>query len=59
MVIRTVQFLAIIVSALTLIPAGAHLAALPNKIDLPQAEYFTVQESTEDGPLSGRYGHLR
>lgn len=43
MVIRTVQFLTIIVSALTLIPAGAHLAALPNKIDLPQAEYFTVQ----------------
>lgn len=43
MAIRTIQFLAIIVTALTLIPAGAHLAALPNKIGLSQADYFTVQ----------------
>jgi len=41
--VKLVQFLAIIFSALALIPSGAHLAALPNKIDLPQAEYFTVQ----------------
>jgi len=43
MTIRTIQFLAIIVSALALIPAGAHLAALPNKINMPQSAYFTVQ----------------
>ncbi len=43
MTVKTVQFLAILVVALALIPAGAHLAALPNKIALPQAEYFTVQ----------------
>lgn len=43
MTLRLVQFLAILISALALIPSGAHLAALPNKIDLPQAEYFTVQ----------------
>lgn len=43
MTIRIVQFLAIVLTALALIPAGAHLAALPNKIALPQAAYFTVQ----------------
>ena len=43
MTVRIVQFLAIVISALALIPSGAHLAALPNKISLPQAEYFTVQ----------------
>lgn len=43
MTIRLVQFFAIIIGALALVPAGAHLAALPNKIALPQAEYFTVQ----------------
>ena len=43
MAVRIVQFLAIVVSALALVPAGAHLAALPNKIGLLEADYFTVQ----------------
>jgi hypothetical protein len=43
MTVRTVQFLAIVIGALALIPSGAHLAALLNKIALPQSEYFTVQ----------------
>jgi len=43
MTLRTIQLLAILVSALALIPSGAHLAALPNKIGMAQAEYFTVQ----------------
>ncbi|AJD42635.1 hypothetical protein RGR602_CH03326 [Rhizobium gallicum bv. gallicum R602sp] len=43
MKVRIVQFLAIIIGALALIPSGAHLAALPNKIGLPQTAYFTVQ----------------
>ncbi|MCZ0733698.1 DUF1772 domain-containing protein [Phreatobacter sp. AB_2022a] len=43
MTVRIVQFLAIVASALALVPAGAHLAALPNKIGLPEADYFTVQ----------------
>jgi hypothetical protein len=43
MTVRTVQFLAIVIAALALIPSGAHLAALPNKITMPQTEYFTVQ----------------
>lgn len=43
MTTRTIQFFAVIIAALALIPSGAHLAALPNKIGLPQAEYFIVQ----------------
>lgn len=43
MTIRIIQFLAIVISALALIPAGAHLAALPNKIAMSQADYFIVQ----------------
>ncbi len=42
--IRTIQFLALVLTALALVPAGAHLAVLPNKIDLPQEAYFTVQD---------------
>ena len=43
MALRAVQFLAIVLSALALVPAGAHLAELPNKIDLDQEAYFVVQ----------------
>jgi hypothetical protein len=38
------RFLAIIVTAIALVPAGAHLFALPNKIGLPQDQYFVVQQ---------------
>jgi hypothetical protein len=38
-----VQFLAIVLIALALVPGGAHLLELPNKIGLPQEQYFTVQ----------------
>ena len=41
---RTVaQFLAIVLTALALVPAGAHLSELPNKIGLAQDDYFVVQ----------------
>ncbi len=43
MPIRIIQFLAVVISAIALIPAGAHLAALPNKIAMPVADYFIVQ----------------
>jgi hypothetical protein len=43
MTVRVIQFLAIIATALALIPAGAHLAALPNKIGMPKDDYFIVQ----------------
>ena len=41
--LRLAPFAAIILTALALVPAGAHLLALPNKIGLPQTEYFVVQ----------------
>ena len=37
------RFAAVILTALALVPAGAHLAALPNKIGLAEEAYFTVQ----------------
>jgi hypothetical protein len=38
-----VRLLAIVLTALALVPGGAHLFALVNKIDLPRDQYFTVQ----------------
>ena len=43
MALRLVQFLAIALTALALVPVGAHFFELPNKMLLGQAEYFTVQ----------------
>ena len=44
MALRLVQFLAIILTALALVPSGAHVAALPNKIAMAQAAYFVAQQ---------------
>ena len=41
--LKALHFVAIMLTALALVPAGAHVFALPNKIDLPQDAYFTVQ----------------
>jgi hypothetical protein len=43
MVLPTVRFLAVILTASALVPAGAHLFELPNKIGLSQEHYFIVQ----------------
>ena len=40
---RVVRFCAIMLTALALVPAGAHFFELPNKIGLDQQAYFTVQ----------------
>lgn len=40
---RVAQFFALVLTALALVPVGAHLAALPNKIDLNEAGYFIAQ----------------
>jgi hypothetical protein len=40
---KAVQFFAILLTALALVPVGAHLFELPNKIGLPQEQYFVVQ----------------
>ena len=40
---RTVLFLAVVLTALSLVPAGAHLFAMPNKMGMAQDAYFTAQ----------------
>jgi hypothetical protein len=41
---KLVQFLAIIATALYLVPTGAHLFEMPHKMALSPAEYMTVQQ---------------
>ena len=43
MALRLIQFLAIMLTALALVPSGAHLAALPNKMAMAEAAYFVAQ----------------
>jgi hypothetical protein len=40
---KALQFLAVVLTALALVPGGAHLLALPNKMALDETTYFTVQ----------------
>jgi uncharacterized membrane protein YeiH len=42
--LQLVQFLAIMLTALALVPSGAHLAALPNKMAMGQVAYFVAQQ---------------
>ena len=53
MSLRAVQFLAVVLTALALVPAGAHLFELSNKIGLPQDQYFTVQQIYRGWALFG------
>jgi hypothetical protein len=53
MAVKAVQFLAIVLTALALVPAGAHLFELPNKIDLTQEHYFIVQNIYRGWALFG------
>jgi amino acid transporter len=43
MTTRFIAWLAILLTALALVPAGAHLFALPNKMKLAEETYFIVQ----------------
>src|SRR3954466_14291963 len=43
MAMRMLQILALLVTALALVPAGAHFFEFPNKINLSRESYFTVQ----------------
>lgn len=43
MTLRIAQFLAIVLTALALVPGGAHLLELPNKMALSRDDYLTVQ----------------
>ena len=53
MTLKGLHFLAIMFDALTLTPSGAHLFALPNKINMSQAEYFTAQSIYSGWALLG------
>jgi hypothetical protein len=43
MMVRVVGFLALVFTAVSLVPYGAHLFALPNKIAMTEAQYFMAQ----------------
>jgi hypothetical protein len=43
MMLKTVMFLALVLSALALIPYGAHLFSLPNKIGMTREQYLVAQ----------------
>jgi len=53
MPLRVMQFLAIVLTALALVPAGAHLFSLPGKIDMSREDYFVVQEIYRGWALFG------
>lgn len=42
---RTIAFLAILSTALAMLPAGAHLLALPSKMQMSQEDYYVVQRA--------------
>ena len=53
MSLKVIQFLAVLLTALALVPGGAHALALPNKIGLPQEPYFVVQQIYRGWSLLG------
>ena len=53
MPLRVAQFLALMFVALALVPSGAHLFALPNKIELAHDQYFVVQNIYRGWALFG------
>ena len=50
---RTAQFFALVLTALALIPGGAHLFAFPNKIGMTEANYFIAQRIYDGWALLG------
>ena len=53
MPLKVVQFIAVVFTALALVPSGAHFFALPNKIGLAQDQYFIVQSIHRGWSLFG------
>lgn len=53
MPLKIVQFLALLLTAFALVPAGAHLFALANKIGLSAEQYFIVQNIYRGWALFG------
>lgn len=50
---RLLQSVAMVLTALALAPGGAHLFALPNKIDLSESDYFITQSVYRSWALLG------
>lgn len=50
---RIAQFFALVLTALALVPVGAHLFALPNKIGMNEASYFIAQRIYDGWALLG------
>ena len=53
MPLKIVQFLALLLTAFAIVPAGAHLFALANKIGLSAEQYFIVQNIYRGWALFG------
>jgi hypothetical protein len=51
--LNAVQFLAVVLTALALVPSGAHVFALANKITLGAEQYFIVQNIYRGWSLFG------
>ncbi len=49
--VRIVSFLALVFTALALVPYGAHLFSLPNKIGMTQEHYFIAQRAYDNWAL--------
>jgi hypothetical protein len=52
MSLRIVLLLSILFSALVLVPAGAHLMSLPNKIGMSASDYLVAQRAYDGWSLS-------
>ncbi len=50
---KIAAFFAILLTALALVPGGAHLFALANKIGMPQDQYFVAQSIYQGWALLG------
>ena len=53
MPLKVVQFLALALTALALVPSGAHLFEFPNKMSLGAEQYFIVQNIYRGWSLFG------
>ena len=51
--LKAVQFLAVVLTAIALVPSGAHVFALANKITLGAEQYFIVQNIYRGWSLFG------
>jgi hypothetical protein len=53
MILRSFQFLAVMLTALALVPVGAHLFSMPNKITLAADQYLIAQSLYRGWALFG------